>query len=147
MAGIIDGEGTISMSLSTQVSSAGREVVQISRNMRVTNTDIRLLEWLRDTTGLGKVSQLWQNPNTIYDRFRKGNIKPLYAWSVYGMGMRILLRQLVRYLLVKKPQAILLMESLSLVRKRGNGRAYSERVLVRQWEIGSEIKRLNKRGV
>ncbi len=147
-AGIVDGEGTISMHIGKQVSKyTGNTVISMVRLVRVTNTNLGLLEWLQKTTGYGNISKLWQNPHSQYDRFRKGNVKPMYAWTVSGKNMVDFLTQIKSYLIIKPELADLLLESLGLARKRGDGAAYSQGILARQKEIRERVKQINQRGI
>lgn len=147
-AGIIDGEGTISITARHQWTGNHAYLVRcVSKSVRVTNTDLRLLEWLQQTTGYGKVTKLWQNPNPKYDRFRASNIKPLYAWAIWGKNIKPFLRAILPYLVVKHRHAELMLESLALSWQRGDGKAYAEPIWQRQLEINNEFRVLNKRGL
>lgn len=158
-AGIIDGEGTISISVHEQLGRRRNNIVfpnqklkQVSKVIRVCNTDIRLLEWLANITGYGKVTKLYQNPSTKYDRFRKGNIKPLYSWAIWGFNIKSFLMEISPYLVIKKRHSELMLESIKLSWNRGNrgkgaGYFYTPEVWEKQLKIVSEIHELNKRGI
>jgi hypothetical protein len=151
-AGIVDGEGTISISANSQQTKIRKDgkikiTKQVSKVIRVANTDLRLLEWLAKITGYGKVTKLYQNPNTKYDRFRKGNIKPLYSWAIFGFNIKSFLVEIIPYLVIKKRHAELMLESINLSWKRGRGNGYSPEVWEKQLSIISEIRTLNKRGI
>lgn len=147
-AGILDGEGTISASARVQWLKRDKIWVRVvSKTVRVTNTDMRLLDWLQETTGCGKISKLWQNPNPKYERFRRGNIKPLYAWTLYPVEIKPFLGEIRKYLVLKGKQADLMIESLYLSKHRGSGKAYTDEVWQRQLEIHKEFRVLNQRGI
>ena len=148
IAGIIDGEGTISMTMGKQRSPKGEGVFEaIKKTVRVCNTNLGLIEWLHEKVGAGYVSLLYQNPNSKYDRFRKGNVKPLYAWSIHGRDIPILLKLVKPYLLIKKELASLALESTYWSWHRGDGSKYAPGVLQKQREICAKMHQLNKRGI
>jgi hypothetical protein len=68
VAGIFDGEG----SFSVQAPSRGRS---LQPRAVVKMTDLDVLEWCKESTGLGKV---WS------DKLRPGERKASYVWTVAG---------------------------------------------------------------
>lgn len=136
VAGIIDGEGTISI---THYRHAGQKI-NITKTIRVVGTDIRLLEWLKSRTGLGVIRPL------LLDVLAHPNNKPQYSWSPTGKGRKAFLIDILPYLVLKRRQAELMLESLELSKHRGNGKYYSEEILKRQVEIKGELNTLNHRG-
>lgn len=148
-AATLDCEGTISISITEKrwIAHHTYQVKSSYKVIRVTNTDLRLLEWLRQVTGFGKISRLWQNPSPKYDRFRKGNVKPLYGWAIWGNDIKRFLIAIMPYLIIKHRHAELMLESIELSWHRGKGVAYSEEVWQRQVSIGKELSKLNKRGI
>lgn len=94
LAGIIDGEGTIT--LAKQSNGYGARRVEVS----VANTDKGLMDWLQAEFG-GSVRQR---------RGRADHYKKLYDWRVRDRRARELLRECVPYLKVKKPRADLILK-------------------------------------
>lgn len=97
IAGLIDGEGSIT--LSRRVSGRVNPVYSI--HISICNTSPKLIEWLN-----GKF------PGKAYtyprNKSRLGS-KPVYAWVVAGNRQCIqFLKEIVNYLVIKRPQAELL---------------------------------------
>lgn len=92
LAGIIDGEGTIT--LGSGRSSTGFRIVEVS----VANTHKGLIDWLQEEFG-GSVR---------LRRGRKAHYKPLYEWRLRGEEAVSLIRKVRRYLRIKRPRADLI---------------------------------------
>jgi hypothetical protein len=89
IAGIFDGEGSI--------ATYGKCQNHYYFEVIVTNTDIKLINWLKETTGLGSVSK---------DKPSKLSKKPCYRWSVRRKEEVLqLLKQIAPYLICKKEKA------------------------------------------
>jgi hypothetical protein len=90
IAGIIDGEGSITIYANTG-NYCYFEVT-------VTNTNIKLINWLKETTGLGKISK--------DKRHSKLSKKECYKWRVRRKEENLqLLKQIAPYLICKKEKA------------------------------------------
>lgn len=154
LAGVIDCEGTISITMHQQRTKTGFGE-QIMHKMAVSNTDTRLLQWLVDVTGLGNVKPSSQSNSTKLERFDKTRIKPLYIWGLWANNIRQLLPVIMPYLVIKGRQAELMMESLGLTKERvgrayaGRGKGYplSQEAKQRRREIVNEMRKLNQRGL
>lgn len=134
LAGIIDGEGTISLG---RVPPSQRGISQaIIMRLQITNTDRRLLDWILERCG-----------GRINIRSRKAtNPKHKTQWT-WRPPDRIncaeILRKCLPYLVIKGRQAELFLELLDLRLKSSNKGVFHPE---RQQEIVSEVQRLNKRG-
>lgn len=137
-AATIDCEGTISISHKSKLSQKRN----VSKTIRVTNTNILLLEWLKAVTNLGKVSLL-STKSTFFDR----RCKPLYGWTLCGKSIKSFLIEIMPYLILKRRQAELMLESIELSWHRGKGKEYSQEIWQRQIEIKSELNKLNHVGL
>jgi len=88
LAGILDGEGCISFG-----SRAGK---YLTVTLQVTNTNFELIKWLIGHLGAGN----WYGYAP-----RVGNRRPCYLWSVAGKRATDIIRQVLPYLVLKRPQA------------------------------------------
>lgn len=125
LAGIIDGEGTISVRRNQR--STGR--VYFQPHITVANTSFRLLQWLRDKG----FSSHWYVNNGGHSCYK------IY-WSGYQMGG--LLSSIRPYLVIKAPHADLVLE---LIEIRGKQRLH-EPLPERCFEIVQTLRALNHRG-
>jgi hypothetical protein len=126
LAGIIDGEGCLSI-------GAGRRqkwgVVNYNSIVSVANTDIRLIKWLHQNFGGNFFDGKQQRPNN----------KKHYIWRLLKRkDIEVLLLAVLPYLIVKREQAIVLLE---LVRLPSTENPVKRQAL---WE---KMAVLNKRGV
>jgi hypothetical protein len=97
IAGFVDGEGCI-------MAEMRRDVVAI--RLSAVNTKLPVLEWIRDTTGVGCIScKQWSNPRHA----------PSYTWVAQSEAAQTVIQQLLPYLRVKHAQARLALEVLSLL--------------------------------
>lgn len=135
MAGIIDGEGTITINGWKWRTCAGVPRIE------VTNTDERLTDWLEKTFG-GHVT-----PND------DGNLnhKKRYIWYLNGKQTVILCQILIPYLKLKKEQSILVAEfytkrRLRERRENGTWKRLTEEERQRRRVIAKQIFELNKKG-
>lgn len=136
LAGLLDGEGTITVSRQTNQKGmlggfAYRPYVAVS------NTDLRLLEWCQRTTGFGHVRKS--------SRPKAGH-KQGYAWEVWSQKAGQLLRAVLPYLVIKRGQSELLLSLIESTRD-GVGRS-GLTAQERELKIGvyESVKILNKRG-
>lgn len=145
-AGIIDGEGCISLTIHRQLTKYGWKD-QVCHKVYVANTNKRLLEWLVEITGLGKVKKYSQSKSTKWERFDSAKIKPLFVWAIWGNGIRQFLPQILPYLVIKQEHAELMLESLKVTGGQGYGSHLTEEQKQRRREIADRMKELNKRGL
>lgn len=88
LAGFIDGEGCFS----THDNGRG----YLALDLRVVNTNLQVLEWIKKTFGGSIQNKPPQNPNW----------KRAYFWMLTQKGLRVLIPQLLPHLKVKREQAI-----------------------------------------
>lgn len=131
VAGLMEGEGHISLAVRRRDSESGR---QITPMVRVSNTNLALLERLVEFTGNGAI---WQkNLSARAHRL-------CYEWVLSAHQARHILPQVKPYLIGKAPQVALVLEYLSMVRgTQGVAAENDERVTA----IISELRALNLRG-
>jgi len=127
VAGIVDGEGSV-MFVKTNFSKFSVPVLSIC------NTNLALLEWIKFKFG-GQIHS--RKP-------RKKGHKVSYELRWYYDGCLNMLSRLVDYLIVKKPQAMLLLSEYKALTPR-NGK-YTEYLLDKKIALIQRIKELNKRG-
>jgi len=134
LAGIIDGEGSISLIAPYRRSRGGR--VEIS----VANTSEALIGWLI-ATGF-KASILRKQRARVHH-------KQAFEWKVRGVAVRQLLLAVLPYLVSKRPQAELALQFLETLRLPGRGKAnqLSAEVIDIRLRLIAEGRRLNQRGM
>jgi hypothetical protein len=134
-AGFVDGEGTISVARTKRRES--RTGYRFRPYLSVANTNIDVLRSLLTQCGNGRILCKYSTFRCCPDR------KELYALDLGAAQMRRVLPAIQPYLRVKKRQAELLMEFLSIsVYGHQNTEAEWQRVL----QIHSELRALNHRG-
>lgn len=126
LAGIIDGEGCLSI-------GAGRRqkwgVINYNSIVSVANTDIGLIKWLHTNFGGNFFDGKQQRPNN----------KKHYIWRVLKRKeIEILLLAVLPYLIVKRNQAIVLLEFVRLPRDMNPEK---------RQELWEKLGVLNKRGL
>ena len=108
-AGILDGEGSISLAVhTTRKTASGRPSTGPKVLLQVSSTDRGLIDWLCKTWGAGHVA-------TTY-RPKKSHHKIAYGWRVWGASAAEILQATLPYLKIKAPQARLAIEYRALVR-------------------------------
>lgn len=116
---------------------AGAETI-VAR-VEVSNTDIRMIRWLKANFG-GNI--LWSNRKHTLS----GKWKPLYRISYAGHSVEKILGFALPYLQIKREQAELALELRSRVGKSGTRPIPESEWRYRQ-TLCDECKKLNKRGV
>lgn len=135
MAGIIDGEGHITVTKS-QYSEKYRKQHNVSANtwnfcinIGVKTTDERLLKWISNKFG-----------GVIYsDKRQEANWKRAYSWRLLGQEKqeRFLLA-ILPYLIIKREQAILALQFICMD---------GEENQTKRLDIHGQLQKLNRRGV
>jgi len=123
LAGLIDGDGTISL------NKEGRQYRPL---LMVSTTDLRLANWLSKIFG---VSYPRNNPHT----------PERVTWThvpIYGYHILPILKELEKYLIVKKPQCVLVMKYIELRLKQ----KLRDRPTPEMIKIANDIKMLNLKG-
>lgn len=140
LAGIVDGEGTITFSRITTRRN-GHIYFNYSPHLSISNTDLEMIMSLRRRFGGGVVrvtpprNKLWKRGNYLY--FRREE-------------MLALLPKVIPYLTSKKRKAELMLEYMRTrtesVRQGKNGRFVGIPLTERQRKIIAEIRKKNRRG-
>lgn len=134
IAGMIDGEGTISIS---QFHRNGG--ITLIPYIKIGNTNKDVITYLHERIG-----------GNAQTRHRPGNDhhKPCY-YTVTSSGARVLglLPEILPYLIIKRKQAELLMEFCQSRFHALNGKSSKEaHYSQREWELLTEIRKLNRKG-
>lgn len=135
-AGIIDGEGSVSLVLSRRPN---RKRDTIGVRIRVVNTDKEMTDLLQLTWG-GSVHVAKE---------RTSKHKRAYYWDVGGNGMLRLLEAVKPYLITKEKRAELVIKYQELINARLHNNYFpplTEDEYQVRLELYKEMKRLNKRG-
>jgi hypothetical protein len=104
IAGIIDGEGTITIELRKRKTKCGRTTAELSPSLGIHNTDRRLLEYLFAFLGKEKIHM-----HTYVRKNRKH--KTAYVFhSNSPEWIRVLLEKVRPFLIIKSEQADLLLQ-------------------------------------
>lgn len=98
LAGIIDGEGSFG------VYSAGTR-------LSIANTHLPLLEWVKDFTGTGRIFQTQVSTLTR---------RPCYQWDCAARAIRVILPEVLPFMIVKRRKAELFIEYLSGIDPNSN---------------------------
>lgn len=138
IAGIVDGEGCISLA-----KNRWQTIHSYTICFRIAITNINALKWLQKTTGIGTIGKC-----SISKGWNRPNIKPMYRWQFGANGMRELLPEIIPYLIIKKEVAILVLEWLSRYgSKKLSGRYLTEEDRKWKYENYIKIRDLNQRGL
>lgn len=138
LAAIIDGEGSIML---TRRKEGGDTYKKVRPVVSVSNTDVRLMDALKERTGTGSVY--------LHRRAPKENQKrDGYTWRLNASDQRIWIPRIRPFLVLKGEQADLLMEALVLreTRTSVSGGTLVLDGLDRLFEIQAEISNLNRKG-
>lgn len=133
LAGLVDGEGHIGLALGKKTKSYHNETYM--PNITITNTNLSLLTWIKETTSLGFIF-LDSNSRNI-------KWKTKGCWKLRTNEQIVFLRSILPYLVIKKLQAELLIEFHSLLEER----VLSEEKIILRKVIYEELMELNKRGI
>lgn len=132
VAGVVDGEGTISLTRATPTANRPKRYVP---RLQIANTDLALLDRLNRMVGGGRLD----------GKNRRAHIKTCYALTWMPVQIRALLPQLHPYLCAKQRQAEAVLRYVELVDQGARGA--TDQSLEEIERIRQEITRLNHRGV
>jgi hypothetical protein len=120
IAGLIDGEGTIT--LSRKHKNENRQLA-----VSISNTEIQLLDYVLQQVGTGKITK---------KKASKANHTPSFTYAIYNRQALSLLEQIVDYLLSYKRQRAELILKMYIQLTPRNGK-YSEesRIQRQQFEL------------
>ena len=150
LAGLVDGEGSIMLSrryasllAPPRVTSNYARRIHYRASCVVYNTDIRLMEVLKERTG-------W---TTVYQHTRperENRKRTSYSWRLNADGCRLWLPRVLPWLVIKRSQAELLLEALAIADRHtarvGQPHMVDPTALRRRDEIVAEISALNRKG-
>lgn len=127
MAGIIDGEGSIMINGSNHKQQS---VVSVA------NTSELLIKWI--VTHFGGHTNIEYSENV--------NHKNRYWWRLYGYSMKPFLESILPYLVIKKPQAELMLELFKILLPIGGRSHPTDEYWIARDEFVDKMHQLNKRG-
>lgn len=132
-AGIIDGEGTI------YIQQRNRpDAIDYFPRFQIVNTDHNLMDWIQKTFG-----------GLLYTKNRSKHNKKWrtqYEWYTTRKIIDVLLPLVIPYLIVKKPQAEIMLIFRQTFKKRINLKVSHEVQSIRD-ECRHKMQALNKRGI
>jgi hypothetical protein len=135
LAGIIDGEGTISVGYGRSPHSRNPT---LTCRLSVGNTSRELIGWLETFGG-----------RAYLGRTKMANAKPYWTWVLLGRPAMDLVARIAPYLRIKRAQAALAanVEALLLPRNGSNAlRVITPDLLARREALVAEFRRLNAKG-
>lgn len=127
IAGIIDGEGTVTLSRAHVEELPAPKV-------SVANNSLELLKWIKGKVGSGVI---------IKRSRREPQHKDHYVLDISNNWALDLLMEVKEYLIIKKPHAELLISRYKTLTPR-NGR-YTKELLAGKMQLVNEIRALNQR--
>ena len=133
LAGIIDGEGTISVS--RKKDKTMKRKMSLRPFLSVANTNLELIQWMYEITGLGQMSKLRISKNIKHTPFKR--------WTVWTRQAEQIVKLILPYLIVKKLQALACLE---LLNNQKHVPGLTEEAWNKQLEIADILTKLNKRG-
>ena len=125
-AGIIDGEGTITLTRRHPNQTP-------SPNVSVSNSSLQMLKWIKVNFGG------WISKKRIY----KPHHRQTYVWGITHNKAISILKQIEKYLIIKKPQARLILNKYKAVTVRTG--KYSALQLKKKMKLVAKIRELNQR--
>jgi hypothetical protein len=128
LAGIIDGEGTVTLSRHHKNEMS-------SPHVSVANNNRKMLEWIRSRVG-GVITNKRKN---------KPHHHASYVWSVCFNRALVVLQEVSEFLIVKKPHAELILKEYKKATHRAG--KYSESMLKKKERLVGKIRKLNYRQI
>lgn len=135
IAGLVDGEGTVTVSRRHKDPARTREW---RAKTEVTNTNIEILQWLMDETGIGSVH---------VSRPTHPNHKPKGRWMLHGTGAAEFLGAILPWLRIKKPHAELVLAFHATKQRPNRNRPVPADLVAERVAISNQLYTLNQRGV
>ena len=140
LAGIIDGEGCFHACKLKNKPGDGYKNGHYRCVLKVSNTDIKLFEWLQNTFRGTCSASFKETRDKLFKR-------DIYEWVVTGHRLLDLCRQVLPYLIIKKRHCELIIkfrESFPMNLGRGSREITPEEQTLRE-DCIAEIKKLNAR--
>ncbi len=132
LAGLFDGEGCVGILFK---KNKGNKAACFKLQCSVTSTDKSILEWAKETTGLG----------CLYERKKIPKRRVTYQWLFCGFGAEQILRVLLPHSRIKREQIELALEFRTLMQRRP-----FEKIAQQNWSrmgnIRNNISQLNGGG-
>lgn len=125
LAGIVDGEGTVTL---VRVHRKQTPYPEVS----IANTDLNLLNWIKAKVKCGII---------VKKKKKSDKHNQAFTFKIRGDKALLLLRELKSFLIVKNPHAQLLIEKYKACTPR-NGK-YTERQIKDKTDLLAEIRKLN----
>ena len=149
LAALIDGEGSVMLSLRTY-SGRGKNKKMNQPHYRpvvvIANTDRRLMNALTDNTGVSRIygHRIKGAPQVLMKRTQ-------YTWRLAVNDINIWLPRVLPYLVLKKEQAELLLEAMAIKAYISPGNpgfqpGIRNKLVAELTEIYLEIRKLNTKG-
>jgi hypothetical protein len=127
VAGIIDGEGTVTLTRRHKNETP-------SPNVSIANTNIEMLKWIREKIGCGII---------VKRSKRKTNHSTSYVLTLSDYNALTLLADIKNFLIIKKPHAELILKHYKKSTPR-NGKYTKKQTEMKKWLV-DEIRKLNQR--
>jgi hypothetical protein len=131
IAGILDGEGTIS--LSRGKAKKGYCGARFTPRITVSNTSLKLIDWLKERLEM-------TNPSIVVRHTWKPN-KPVYNISVTSFRAIALAKALIQYLVIKREQAQILLDYYEVRKEKNYMGAYTQE----EFDLYVRVVKLNNR--
>ena len=121
-AALMDGEGSFSISHGTGKSKAGKPYPLFDSKVMVSNTSVALMEWLKDIFG-GYYYASVKHVSAKAKANGQNSMKTCYRWIANTYSLQDwFVRGITPYLIIKKRQAEVALEFLSLFGQHNPGR-------------------------
>lgn len=137
LAGIIDGEGSITISVSTDLSMTRKKVFRPM--ITITNTYLDLVSWILEKTGLGKIAIVKKNKKFLHH-------KQAYRWTAWSQQANQIIENIYPYLIVKKKQADIFFQMFRKKSEKRKNRKLSNDEWQNYIVLTEQIRVLNKKG-
>jgi hypothetical protein len=140
LAGIVDGEGSISMG-SYAVTSIGTP--QFTTYLSVTNTNKDMIDWLVNKFGTKSYARTAK-------QLAKNSRRPVWLWQITGDRLLHICEEILPYIVAKRRQVEIMIE----MRKTFTGRSYkvgqrgpkiSDKLLEKRRNLVAELRSLHIR--
>jgi hypothetical protein len=134
LAGMVDGDGTFRIT-KRKIKTYS---LKYDCKLRVINTSKELMIWLKNNFG---------GSFYIQNKIGNGRWKDCYAWEISSKEAFILTEKIIRYLIVKKTRAKLLLDfKKTLNWGMGGGKRVPKKINLLRENIYLKMKKLNERG-
>ena len=103
IAGLFDGDGSVGLHRCGWYKLTGEP--KYTLRIRIANSDVRVLEWIRDTVGFGWVKEKKPSPKTHWT-------KRQYEYTVTGRKARRFAEMILPYLRIKRNKVETLLDEV-----------------------------------